>query len=157
MDKEPNGYKADAMSGIGPSAKTRRFEVNLIISQQKKIEALNLRNIELEHWFHGYRTPELSMAAMMENITELKAEVAYDKSFIKATDDDNKRLNAQLNELKGEIGCLQRSLNASNKHTIKLEERIHKFKHGKAKPQDPTIANQMDLMLNWWDTFKPRK
>jgi len=31
------------------------------------------RIAELEHWFHGYRTPELSMAAMMKRIAELEA------------------------------------------------------------------------------------
>jgi len=46
------------------------------------------RIAELEHWFHDYQTPEMSMAAMMERIAELETErdKAFNKGMERAAD-----------------------------------------------------------------------
>ena len=40
-----------------------------------KMDKAESRVKELEHWFHGYRTPELSMSAMETKITELEGKL----------------------------------------------------------------------------------
>ena len=40
---------------------------------QAKLDAANIRTKELEHWFHGYRTPELSMSAMLTKLEKVAA------------------------------------------------------------------------------------
>jgi hypothetical protein len=48
---------------------------HLLDDLTRSLEKANAKFAALEHWFNSYATPEMSMAAMMEKITELEAKL----------------------------------------------------------------------------------
>jgi len=70
---------------------------------QRELSEAKERIVELEHWFHGYRTPEDSMAAMHDQLTTAKRELADVKAINKRLLDESQEDLESTERLLGEL------------------------------------------------------
>ena len=61
-------------------------------------EEFKKRIAELERWFHGYRTPELSMIAMIDHIAELNKRIKYLENVCESQQLANESLAKMIDE-----------------------------------------------------------
>lgn len=93
----------------------------------KELEAVSVASQKrLKHllkWFHGYRTPELTMAAMMERIEELEAqtEILDIPYFLRAPDAIGEDIKREFEKLQKQIKKLEISVKA---YSIKAIARL---------------------------------
>ena len=84
--EDSNSFSCDECKMLWPKGKGWEvYSYTEMCEKDQKIKELEARNKQLEHWFHGYKTPEESMYNLVQKLSKAEDTLHFIDGEIRTT------------------------------------------------------------------------